>query len=471
MMNQLNFFEQVNHYFEKAAVFTEYTKGLLDQIKICNNILHVTFPIKRDDGSIEVLHAWRAEHSHHQLPVKGGIRYAEFVNEDEVEALAALMTYKCAIVDVPFGGAKGGIQILKQNYSDAEIERVTRRYTFELFRKSMIGPALDVPAPDFGTGPKEMAWILDTYSSLSSGELDADACVTGKPLPEGGVAGRVEATGRGVFYGIREACSYQSEMSAVNLPTGIEGKRVIVQGLGNVGYHAAKYLQEAGAKIIGLSEYEGAIYNQKGLDLEEVMEHRGETYSILNFPGAKNLQFTAKALELDCDILVPAALEGQITNQNMHKIKAKIIAEGANGPVTADANDYLAEKGVLIIPDIYLNAGGVTVSYFEWLKNLSHVRFGRMSKRFEENVNTNLLEAVEKLTSKKFPREIYRKLAYGADELDLVNSGLEETMVTAYEQIRNVRKEHDDKIDLRTAAFILSIHKIAKSYLEKGIFP
>lgn len=465
----VKFFEQVNRMFDKAAIHTDHPPGLLDQIKICNSVYHMEFPLKRDDGSIAVIRAFRAEHSQHKQPTKGGIRYAMNVNEDEVMALAALMTYKCAIVDVPFGGAKGGIKINRKEYSEAELERITRRYTYELIRKNFIGPGVDVPAPDYGTGPHEMAWILDTYNSFSDNPLDALACVTGKPVGQGGVRGRTEATGRGVYFGVREACNIAEDMEELGLTPGLEGKRVIIQGLGNVGYHAAKFIQEGGGVLVALAEYEGAIHNPDGLDIEAVMKHRRSTGSILDFPGAMNIDQSAEALELPCDILVPAALEGQIRRDNAPRIQAKIVAEAANGPVTADADAILNEKGVLIIPDVYINAGGVTVSYFEWLRNLSHVRFGRMSKRFEESSAERIMRAVEELAGRQFPRHIFDQTVHGASEEDLVNSGLEETMIYAYNEIREERNKHN--VDLRTAAFISSINKVAKSYLEMGIFP
>lgn len=470
-MSTIKFFDQVNRNFDKAAAFLKYPSGLLDQIKICNSVYHITFPLKKDDGSIVTIHAWRAEHSHHKLPAKGGIRYSPMANEDEVMALAALMTYKCAIVDVPFGGGKGAIRIDKRNYSETELERITRRYTYELVKKNFIGPGVDVPAPDYGTGPAEMSWIADTYNAMTPGSLDAMACVTGKPVTQGGVRGRTEATGRGVYFGIREACNDAADMRKLGLTPGLSGKTVVVQGLGNVGYHVAKFMQEGGATLVGLIEYEGAIYNAKGLDLEKVMQHRRETKSLLGFPGATSTPKNAEGLEWECDILVPAALENQITAENAGRLKTKIVAEGANGPVTADANEALLQKGVHIIPDMYLNAGGVTVSYFEWLKNLSHVRFGRMGKRFEESMNMRMLQAVEELTARKFPPSVFDQIAHGADEEDLVNSGLEETMISAYNQINEIRKQHGGKIDLRTAAFISAIDKVARSYMELGIFP
>ncbi len=470
MAKRYSFLKQVNHAFDRAAVLTEHDPTLLKTIKAVNSVYHIQFPILRDDGSIEVVHAWRAEHSHHKQPTKGGIRYSMAVNEDEVMALSALMTYKCALVDVPFGGAKGGIRIARHKFSEAELERITRRYTFELVKKNFIGPGIDVPAPDFGTGAKEMAWIADTYTSLSNGELNALACVTAKPVSQGGIRGRTEATGRGVFFGIREACDNPEDMKRLGLSLGLRGKRVVVQGLGNVGYHAAKFLQEGGAVIVGLAEYEGAIHNPKGLDVDAVVEHRSATKSIVDFPGADNVESNA-ALELECDILIPAALENQITEENAPRIKAKIIGEAANGPTTEEAADLLFQRGSLVLPDTFLNAGGVTVSYFEWVKNLSHVRFGRMEKRFEQGAYRRLLEGVEKLTGKQFPDAEMSEIARGASEEDLVNSGLEETMVLAYKQLVDIREIHQRKIPLRTAALINAIDKIAASYEHLGIFP
>ncbi|MFO7589115.1 MAG: Glu/Leu/Phe/Val dehydrogenase [Gemmatimonadota bacterium] len=471
MSADAGFVAQVNRNFDRAAARTGLEPGLLAQIRECNSTYRVAFPLKRDDGSIEVIEAWRAEHSHHKLPTKGGIRFSLDVSADEVMALAALMTYKCAVVDVPFGGAKGGIRIDRGNYSWDELERITRRYTFELFKKRFIGPATDVPAPDYGTGPAEMAWIVDTFQSLAAGEQNPEACVTGKPLTQGGIRGRLEATGRGVYFGTREACGVADDMKALGLAPGLAGKRVVVQGLGNVGYHAAKYFQEGGAVLVGLAEREGAIASPRGLDLEAVVAHRAETGSILGFRGAADLPTTAEALELDCDILVPAALENVITEENAGRIHARIVAEAANGPTSAAADDILRERGVRVLPDIYLNAGGVTVSYFEWAKNLSHLRFGRMEKRFDEESHRRLIEALERATGEEFSESEVSSLAAGADEENLVVSGLEETMIAAYHQVRDVEKRLGDSMDLRTAAFVTAISKIATSYHELGIFP
>jgi glutamate dehydrogenase (NAD(P)+) len=463
-------FDNVSFYFDLGAAFTEHPKGLLDQIRACNSVYSFQFPVRTQRG-IEVITGWRAQHSHHKLPVKGGIRYSEHANEDEVKALAALMTYKCAVMDVPFGGAKGAVKINPKNYTVEELEQITRRYTSELIKKNFIGPGVDVPAPDYGTGQREMSWIADTYAAFHPGEIDALACVTGKPVSQGGVRGRLEATGRGVFYGLREACSHREDMKQLGLEKGIEGKRIVVQGLGNVGYHAAKFCQQGGAVIVGLAEYEGAIYRPQGLDVEAVMKHRKETGSLLNFPGATNLGSREEALELECDILIPAALENQITEENAPRVRARIVAEAANGPVTAKAEGELLRNNIMVIPDIFLNAGGVTVSYFEWLKNLSHVRFGRMGKRFEQTTFENLLRVVEESTGRRLSDAERKAVARGADEIDLVNSGLEESMAVAYNQIRETWKSDSKIPGLRTAAFLVAINKIATCYSELGIFP
>ena len=471
MSDHVSFNQQVNRFFDKAASLTDHDPSLLTQIRECNFVCRFSYPIERDSGEIEVINAWRAEHSNHKLPTKGGIRFSPDVNEDEVCALASLMTHKCAIVNVPFGGAKGGVKIDRRKYSNRELERITRRLTFELYRKNFIGPGVDVPAPDFGTGAKEMSWIADTYQSLNNGDVNALACVTGKPVELGGIRGRTEATGLGVFYGLREACNIAEDMKRLGLETGVEGKTVVVQGFGNVGYHTAKFFHEHGAKVIAIAEYDGTIVNPKGLDIEAVDVHRKETGSIQKSPGSKPLDPNQSALELDCDILIPAALENVITKENAPRIKAKIIGEAANGPTTAEADEILHKMGVLIIPDAYLNAGGVTVSYFEWLKDLSHVRFGRLEKRFEEFSYRRLLSAVEGATQKRFTEEMLKVLSKGADEHDLVRSGLEETMATSYLEIRETMGLLDGKADLRTSAFVTSINKIALCYGDMGIFP
>lgn len=466
-----SFFQSVERSFDKATKFTKWEKGLLEQIKACNSIYSMRFPVKMDDGRIEVIEAYRVQHSHHKTPCKGGIRFSDEVNQDEVMALAALMTYKCAIVNVPFGGGKGGIKINPRKHSAYELEKITRRYTAELVKKNFIGPGTDVPAPDYGTGEREMAWIVDTYQSLRPGEIDAAGCVTGKPITQGGVRGRKEATGLGVFFGVREVCNMPDVMAKLGLTTGVEGKRVVVQGLGNVGYHSAKYFREHGSKVIAIAEYEGAIMNPDGLNEEEVFQHRKKTGSILNFPGATNIAKSTEALELDCDILIPAALENVINGDNAERIKAKIVGEAANGPCTPEADEVFAKKGILCIPDMYLNAGGVTVSYFEWLKNLSHVRYGRMEKRFTENMNNHILGQIESLTGKQVGAKERSFILHGADEVDLVHSGLEETMISATREVMDCWKSNPDILDMRTAAYVVAINKVGTSYAELGIFP
>ena len=469
----LRFYQSVQNYFDKAAAHTGLPTGLLEQIKACNAVYQMRFPVKIGD-EVKVIEAYRVQHSHHRSPTKGGIRYSNHVNQQEVMALATLMTYKCAIVDVPFGGAKGGVKINPWEYSADELERITRRYTTELIKRDFIGPSIDVPAPDYGTGEREMSWIYDTSRTFKGNDIDAAGCVTGKPVTQNGVRGRTEATGRGVFYGIREACSFKEDMAALGLEAGTEGKTMVVQGLGNVGSNTAKISQdEGGIIIIGVSEVEGAIYKPSGIDIHELLHYRKEHGSILGFPGAESYPKEQRlaVMEFECDILVPAALESQITMDNVHRVKAKIIAEAANGPVTSGAQDELIKAGRMIIPDVYLNAGGVTVSYFEWLKNLSHMRFGRMEKRFNENTYSNLISLIERMTGKSVNQQERNIIARGAGEIDLVRSGLEETMISAYNQIREVKLNNPKVTSLRTAAFLNAINKISSDYMALGIFP
>ncbi|MBK6622703.1 MAG: Glu/Leu/Phe/Val dehydrogenase [Saprospirales bacterium] len=470
---QVSFYQSVINYFDKAAPHTGLHKGLLEQIKICNAVYRMHFPVKIG-GEFQVIEAYRVQHSHHRLPTKGGIRYSMHVNQDEVMALATLMTFKCAIVDVPFGGAKGGVKINPWEYSPSQLERITRRYTTELVKRNFIGPAIDVPAPDYGTGSREMAWIYDTYRAFKEGDIDAAGCVTGKPVTQQGISGRTEATGRGVYYGIREACSYKDDMAKLGLTVGTAGKTMIIQGLGNVGSYTGQISQAEGdMKIVGVAEMEGGLYDPKGIDIFKLLEFRKETGSLIGYPAAMTFEKKdrTKVLEMECDILVPAALESQITWENADKIKAKIVGEAANGPVTSKAEEILLKRGILIIPDLFLNAGGVTVSYFEWLKNLSHMRFGRMEKRFNQNTYDNIITLIETTTKNRIGDRERSIIAKGADEIDLVRSGLEETMINAYNQIREVYKRKKKISDLRTAAFVNAISKVGSDYLNMGVFP
>ncbi len=473
MSNQFSFFDSVNVYFDRAAEHTGLPPGLLQQIKVCNAVFQINFPVKIK-GEVKVIEAYRVLHSHHRTPTKGGIRYSNHVSQDEVMALAALMTYKCAIVDVPYGGAKGGVKISPWEYTEEELEKITRRYTTELIKRNLIGPAIDVPAPDYGTGPREMAWIYDTYRTFKGDELDAAGCVTGKPVNQQGIRGRTEATGRGVFYGIREACSFAEDMEKIGLTPGAAGKTMIIQGMGNVGSYTGMISQDEGQiKIIGIGEAEGAIYHPDGIDVHALLAYRKANGTIIGFPALKTFEKKDRELILEqpCDILVPAALESVITADNVDNIQAKIIAEAANGPITAPAQEKLLAKGTIIIPDVYLNAGGVTVSYFEWLKNLSHMRFGRMDKRFNQNQLTQVIHLVEELTGRNVNEREFALIARGADEIDLVRSGLEETMINAYREIREVMVNNPAIPDLRTAAFVNAINKISSDYNSLGIFP
>ena len=467
----LNFNTIVSNQFDRAAKYLKIHPSLLGQIKACNNVYYFQFPVRFGGDHYEIFEGWRAEHSNHRNPVKGGIRYSEMVSSDEIMALAALMTYKCAIVDVPFGGSKGGVRFNPKKYSAEQIEKITRRFTAELIRKDYIGPGVNVPGPDVGTSEREMAWIADTYDAFHPGGIDNLACVTGKPVSQGGILGRIEATGRGVQYGIREAFQHDEDLRKLKLSKGLDGKIVAIQGFGNVGYHAAKFLtQEDGCRVVAIGELDGTVFNPGGIDIQKLDAFRKETGSVLNFPDADILPREA-FWETECDILIPAALENQINLENCDRIRTKVLAEAANGPTTPGAEDALHSRGIMIIPDIFLNAGGVTVSYFEWGKNLSHMRFGRLQKHLEEIRNQKLVGSIERLMGKQIPAAEKRFLTQGPEEVDLVNSGLEESMVSAYREIREVHHVHAPKESMRVAAFIIAIEKVAKTYEQLGIFP
>ncbi|MEX2258993.1 MAG: Glu/Leu/Phe/Val dehydrogenase [Woeseia sp.] len=463
------FLDSVNHTVDRALGVMDLPSGIAEQIKATNSIYKVRFPAEIG-GEVQVFTGWRAVHSEHRLPVKGGIRYAPIVSQDEVEALAALMSYKCAIVDVPFGGSKGGLIIDPSQYSEDDLRTITQRFAYELMKKDYISPSENVPAPDMGTGEREMAWIADAYRMNYPGDINAIACVTGKPVTQGGIAGRTEATGRGVQYVLHEMFRHPEDVKEAGLSGGLAGKRVVIQGLGNVGYHAARFLQEEDdVRIVAIAERDGAILSDKGLDVAAVAEHLRETGGVSGFPDAEYLENGIKALELDCDILIPAALENQISKENAARIKAPLIVEAANGPVTFDADRILRKKGTIILPDAYVNAGGVTVSYFEWVKNVSHIRFGRLDRRLEENRGQHVIHIIEEMTGRKMPEHLSGPLQQGPREIDLVRSGLEDTMRNAYGQIREVYRSNDKVVDLRTAAFVLAIGKIATAYREMGI--
>jgi len=463
------FLEMVKMNFDKAAKHTGMDPGLLEVIKACNSLLRVNFPLHRDDGSTEVIRGYRAQHSHHRLPCKGGIRYADEVDLQEVEALASLMTYKCAVVDVPFGGAKGGVSINPRKYSVHELELITRRYTMELKKYGFIGPAVDVPAPDVGTGAREMAWIKDTYTMLyGMQDIHASACVTGKPISQGGINGRTEATGLGLFYATRDFLTNEDFCRQHNIKPGIAGKEVIVLGFGNVGYYSAKFFAENGAKVVGVVEYNGSVYNKNGLDIEKLKAHHGAKKTLLGFAGAQRELSAEQAMTLiehPCDILVPAALEKQINKDNAPRIKAKVISEGANGPTTPFAEDILIAYGSVILPDMLMNPGGVTVSYFEWVKNLGRIRLGRMTRKWEEHGKSVLVDQLEKVGAKVNSEE-RKALTHGPSERDLVYSGLEDTMSVAVAETLATMKKHN--VTPRIAAFINALGKIEVTYKDAG---
>ncbi|MDR5652050.1 Glu/Leu/Phe/Val family dehydrogenase [Ruixingdingia sedimenti] len=469
-----SFRESVDLMFDRAAALMDMSPGLAQKIRVCNSTYTVRFGV-RLRGKIETFTGYRSVHSEHMEPVKGGIRYALSVNQDEVEALAALMTYKCALVETPFGGAKGGLCIDPRQWDERELEQITRRFAYELIKRDLIHPAQNVPAPDMGTGEREMAWIVDQYSRMNTTDINAKACVTGKPLNSGGIRGRVEATGRGVQYALREFFRHPEDVARAKLSGGLDGKRVIVQGLGNVGYHLAKFLaEEDGARITAIIERDGALVDEKGLDVEAVKQWITSTGSVKGFPGAGFVEDGAAVLEADCDILIPAAMEGVINLDNAARIRAPLIVEAANGPVTFGADEILRQKGALLIPDMYANAGGVTVSYFEWVKNLSHIRFGRMQRRAEEARSRLLVEELERLSADRglgwtLAPGFKDRFLTGSDELALVRSGLDDTMRIAYQSMREVWLGRENVEDLRTAAYIVAIERVAATYRSKGL--
>lgn len=468
-VNGLTFRENVDHMVDKAMRILGISESLREAIKACRSVLQVKFPVKLR-GGVKVFTGWRAIHSEHLLPTKGGIRFAPIVTQDEVEALSALMTYKCALADVPFGGSKGGLLIDPREYDEEEMRKIVSHFTINLASKGFLDPATSVPAPDMGTSEREMAWIVETYRQLYPQDINSNACVTGKPIDHGGIAGRGEATGRGIEYALQEFFRHPDDAKAAGLVEGLHNQRIVIQGLGNVGYHAAKFLsQNDNALVTGVIVSNGAIINLDGLDIEALHQYHREHHNLIDFPGGTFVANGKQLLEMECDILILAAVEAQIHGGNADRIRAKLIVEGANGPVTCEGEHILLKKGAVILPDIYVNAGGVVVSYFEWTKNLSHMRFGRLQRRYEETRAMHQLTALESLTGQQVPEWMREEIVQGASELDLVRSGLDDTMREAYRQIREVMIEGDEITDMRTAAYVIAVDKIARWYRVQGI--
>ncbi len=465
----MTFRDSVNVMFDRAAAHLDVSEELKHKIKVCNSVYTVRFGVKLR-GTIHTFTGYRAVHSEHLEPVKGGIRYALSVNQDEVEALAALMTYKCALVQVPFGGSKGGLCIDPREWNEEELERITRRFTYELAKRDLIHPSQNVPAPDMGTGEREMAWMADQYRRLHPTDINAIACVTGKPRHAGGINGRVEATGRGIQYATQAFFNHPDDVRRAGLDGGIGGKRIVVQGLGNVGYHAAKFLsEEDGAKITVVIERDGAIVDEAGINVDALKAHIAEHGGVHGYPTGTYVEDGISLLTHDCDVLIPAAIEGVIHSGNAENVKARVIVEAANGPCTANADEILREKGVVVIPDMYANAGGVTVSYFEWVKNLNHIRFGRLQRRDDEKRNMALLAELERISHEPLSADFKERYAHGADEIDLVRSGLDDTMQAAYRAMRETLLHKPEIPDLRTAAYYVALSDIALAYQSLGL--
>jgi glutamate dehydrogenase (NAD(P)+) len=467
--DETSFLHSVGAYIDRALACLELPDGMAERIKACNSTYTVKFGV-RLRGRMYSFTGWRSVHSEHVEPAKGGIRYSPSTDSDEVEALAALMSLKCALMDLPFGGSKGALRIDPKAWEPHELERITRRFTQELAKRNLICPGRNVPAPDLGTGEREMAWMADEYKRTGPSDImNSNACVTGKPLSRGGIAGRTEATGRGVQYAIQ--CYLRDrEMKSLEGRRELSEMTITVQGFGNVGYHAAKFLsEEDSAKIICIVEHDGYLWNPDGIDVQAAKRHYIETGSILGFSGATSFTDSDLGLERPCDILIPAAMENAITVRNASRIRTNLIAEGANGPVSFEAESILERNGTVILPDLFVNAGGVIVSYFEWVKNITHIPFGLMERRRRERRNLQISDALEAMTGRPFPEEVRSEFLEGGNEIDLVRSGLDDVMRGAYDKMSKVLRTRPDIKDFRTAAYFIALNKIADAYQAIGI--
>jgi glutamate dehydrogenase (NAD(P)+) len=458
----------VGRMVDRALALLDLPAGTGDALKRCDSVIQVSFPV-RLERRVEVFTGWRAVHSTHRLPVKGGLRYSPDMDQDHAEALAALMTYKCAVVDVPFGGSKGGLRVDPRQYDEPSLEKITRRFARELIRRGYISPAENVPAPDLGTSQREMAWIFDSYRDLHPEDLNQAACVTGKPIELGGIPGRLEATGRGVKYALDAFFSEPDAVREAGLQGPLSDQRVILQGLGNVGYHLGQLLQQKdGPRIVAVIEHDGALFDEKGLDIEAVHAYLKRTGGVEGFPGVQYERNGALLLEADCDVLIPAALEGVIHEENAGRIQARLVVEAANGPCTWEADQILGTRGITILPDIFVNAGGVVVSYFEWLRNIAHVRMGRLQRRHEATRGQHIVSAIEMMTNQTTPDWLRDSLTRGTKEIDLVRSALDDTMRLAFQEIRETRDVERDGalMDYRTAAYLIALRKVLRARMD-----
>ena len=459
-----NFLSDTTKYVNKALKHSDLSDGLANKIITCNSTYVVRFGV-RLKGKIFTFEGWRSVHSEHMEPTKGGIRFDIDTHAEEVEALAALMSYKCAIINVPYGGSKGGLRINPAEWDENELEKITRRFAQELIKRDLISPSMNVPAPDIGTSSREMAWIADEYRKIHPSDINGAACVTGKPTSKNGLVGREEATGRGVQYIVREFFKNPQLLKLTKLDNDLANKSFILQGFGNVGYNLAKFLTEDdGLNLIGIAEHNGGIFNEDGINVEHAKKYFIKNNSFQDYPKATYIKDSSLLLKRNCDVLIPAARENVITEKNADEISANLIVEAANGPISYKANQILNKKKIFVIPDILANGGGVAVSYFEWVKNLRHIRFGRLEKRRNQIQLNNLVEAIEAMTGKSMPKQYKEKFADGIEEIDLIRSGLDDMMIDGFQSVKKEFLENEKIPDFRTAAYKAAIEKIALSY-------